>query len=195
MSRSKYVHSEHTNWIWIMIKEFQGEYRWLSNFMPCEIYYDGIEYRSVEHAYMSAKCDDKDWKLICQHTESPGHVKRQSRKIKLRPDWEYVKKGIMLECLLQKYAQEPYKSNLLATGDVYIQEGNTWGDKFWGVDLRTGHGQNNLGLMIMNIRTDLQSKVDSVSSAKQLTPADVTKAAEAGNNAFAYYMKHGKLPE
>lgn len=176
-----------------MIKEFQGEYQWLSNFMPCEIEYEGIEYRSVEHAYMSAKSDDPAWKLICQNTESPGHVKRQSRKVKLREDWEHVKKSVMLFCLEQKYNQEPYKSKLIATGDEYIQEGNTWGDKYWGIDLRTGHGQNNLGLMIMNIRTELQNRVVPIPKVV-LTPADVVKAAEGGQRAFEYFMEHGKLP-
>lgn len=48
-----------------MIREFQGEYRWLSNFAPVLIKLDGI-YPSVEHAYMSAKSDDMKWKLFCQ---------------------------------------------------------------------------------------------------------------------------------
>ena len=38
-----------------MIKEFKGDYRWLSNFTPCKIELDGFIYPSVEHAYMSAK--------------------------------------------------------------------------------------------------------------------------------------------
>ena len=44
------------------ILEFQGEYRWLSNFSPCEIILDGITYKSVEHAYMSAKSENEEWK-------------------------------------------------------------------------------------------------------------------------------------
>jgi len=40
-----------------MIKEFQGEHRWLSNFTPVNILYKGYIYSSVEHAYVSAKSD------------------------------------------------------------------------------------------------------------------------------------------
>ena len=41
-----------------MIKEFRGEYAWLSNFASVPITLDGIQYPSVEHAYMSAKSKD-----------------------------------------------------------------------------------------------------------------------------------------
>jgi predicted NAD-dependent protein-ADP-ribosyltransferase YbiA (DUF1768 family) len=35
-----------------MIIKFQGDYSWLSNFSQCSIILDGIEYPSVEHAYI-----------------------------------------------------------------------------------------------------------------------------------------------
>lgn len=140
-----------------MIKQFQEEYRWLSNMEPCNIEMDGEIYPSVEHAYMSAKSVDPLWKDFCISTTSPYTVKEQSKFIALRPDWEYIKKSVMLYCLEQKYRQEPYMSKLIATGDEHIQEGNNWKDIFWGIDLATGKGQNNLGIMIMNIRTELQN--------------------------------------
>ena len=34
-----------------MIKEFQGKYRFLSNFYPVFVEYEGEIYPSVEHAY------------------------------------------------------------------------------------------------------------------------------------------------
>lgn len=175
-----------------MIKEFQKEYRWLSNFMPCVIIYEGVEYRSVEHAYMSAKSNDPEWKQYCQNTEEPGFVKKKSKGITLREDWDTIKCDVMWECLNQKYRQEPYKSKLIETGDMAIQEGNHWKDTFWGVDLKTGKGQNKLGIMIMNIRTAIQKEV--LPLPKPISSEDVKRAAEAGNSAFAYYMEHGKLP-
>lgn len=57
-----------------MISEFQGNFRWLSNFAPCKIILDGIEYPSVEHAYMSAKSSERSWKLFCSNTSSPVEV-------------------------------------------------------------------------------------------------------------------------
>lgn len=136
-----------------MIKEFQNEYRWLSNFAPVKIILDGITYPSVEHAYMSAKSDDKDWKEYCSNPiNTAGDVKRRSRSIKLKDNWNDIKLDVMRECLNKKFIQEPYRTKLIETGNTYLQEGNRWNDKFWGVCLRTNQGDNRLGKMIMEIR-------------------------------------------
>lgn len=41
---------------------------------------------------------------------------------------------------------------LLDTGDLTLIEGNHWGDTFWGVDIRTGKGDNHLGMILMQVR-------------------------------------------
>ena len=140
------------------ISQFQGTYRWLSNFAECKIILNQYTYNSVEHAYQSAKSNLKSWKEFCSTTNSPAIVKKHSKNIKLSKNWNNIKVNIMRECLLQKYYQEPYKSLLLKTGNSYIQEGNTWNDAFWGVDLYTNTGQNILGKLIMEIRTHLEEK-------------------------------------
>lgn len=141
-----------------MIKEFQGEYRFLSNFAKVDITIDGITYRSVEHAYMSQKSDDIEWKNFCKITESPAEVKKKSRKIKLVDNWDDIKIKVMRECIDQKFSREPYKTLLLETGDLHIQEGNRWKDKFWGVDLGTRVGRNILGKLIMGKRSRLNQE-------------------------------------
>ena len=133
-----------------MIKEFKDEYRWLSNFSPCEIQFDGMKFSSVEHAYMSAKSNDLAWKRFCADSNnSPGKVKRKSKNIILRDDWESTKIGVMRKLLKIKFSQAPYKKLLLNTENQTIQEGNSWGDTFWGIDLKTNVGDNHLGLLIM----------------------------------------------
>jgi ribA/ribD-fused uncharacterized protein len=139
-----------------MIKEFQGEFRWLSNFTPVAIELDGRMFHSVEHAYMSAKSDDEGWKDFCENTLSAGQVKKASRSITLVDNWEDIKVDIMRECINQKFNQPFLKAKLLATGDTVIQEGNMWNDKFWGVCLKTGKGQNILGKLIMEKRDSLK---------------------------------------
>jgi ribA/ribD-fused uncharacterized protein len=139
-----------------MIKEFQGEYRWLSNFAPVNIELGGLIYPSVEHAYMSAKSEDSEWKRFCQDiNNSPGAVKKKSRGIQLIAGWDRIKLSVMEYCVRQKFKTQPYKDQLLATGKLHIQEGNLWNDKFWGVCLKTNTGQNHLGKIIMEIREDL----------------------------------------
>lgn len=136
-----------------MIREFQGAYKWLSNFVPVKIILGGLEYPSVEHAYMSAKSDDPDWKIFCANSDNkPGYIKRESKRVKLVNNWELVKLPIMKKCIEQKFNQEPYRTLLLATGTKHIQEGNRWGDEFWGVSLKSGKGRNNLGKLIMEFR-------------------------------------------
>ncbi len=102
---------------------------------------------------MSAKSNDVRWYLKCaDESIKPGKIKKMSKDIFLVENWDSIKVEVMRECLNQKFSQEPFKTMLLETGDAYIQEGNFWGDKFWGVDLETGEGENNLGKLIMEIR-------------------------------------------
>ncbi len=142
-----------------MIFQFKNEYRWLSNFYPCELSFRGKRYPSVEYAYMSAKSEDKEWKMMCADaTEKQSKIKKKSQHLELVPDWAFIKIEVMRECLNLKFSQEPFKTWLIETGDIHLQEGNTWGDKFWGVDLETGEGENLLGRLIMMIRADLQDR-------------------------------------
>lgn len=139
-----------------MIKEFNNEYRWLSNFAPVKIILDGVEYPSVEHAYMSKKSDDTEWKKFCMDANNkPYQVKRQSKTLTLTENWNDIRLDVMKECLIQKFSQEPYRTKLLETGNQYIQEGNLWNDKFWGFCLKTNTGENHLGKLIMDIRSKL----------------------------------------
>lgn len=144
-----------------MISEFKDEYRWLSNFAPVKICIYGETYSSVEHAYMAFKSDDPEWRLYCQSEATAGQVKRASRTINVKDNWEQIKVHIMLCFLTKKFEQEPFRTKLLETNDELLQEGNNWGDKFWGVCLKTNTGKNMLGQLIMGIRIDIFNELDS----------------------------------
>ena len=140
-----------------MIKEFKGKYRWLSNFAPCKVQLDGIEYPSTENAYQAAKTINMKERTKFE-TITAGQAKRAGKRITTREDWDEVKLRVMEDLNRQKYSKGLYKAKLLATGEVKIQEGNYWGDRFWGVC--NGAGLNHLGKIIMKIRTELnQTKV------------------------------------
>lgn len=139
-----------------MVKEFKGEHNWLSNFYPCRIEYKGLVYPSAEHAYMAQKNDSETWKKQCaDDSNPPSLIKKMSYMQPLRKDWENVKLGIMKEVLTVKFNKPVFTQRLLKT-EGEIQEGNTWGDKFWGVDLVSGEGHNQLGRIIMEIREELR---------------------------------------
>ena len=50
------------------------------------------------------------------------------------------------------------KQQLLATGNLVLEEGNGWHDTFWGVDLKTGEGENHLGRILMQVREELREE-------------------------------------
>jgi predicted NAD-dependent protein-ADP-ribosyltransferase YbiA (DUF1768 family) len=75
----------------------------------------------------------------------------------VRIDWPQVRLGIMDDLLRQKFAAGSELATMLVAIDGHIAEGNSWGDTFWGVDLVTGEGENNLGRLLMTIRDELRA--------------------------------------
>lgn len=142
-----------------MVEQFKGEYEWLSNFTLCDIEYEGITYPSVEHFYVAMKSTDPTYRLEVSKIETSGKAKRRGQKLEkegnLRSDWDDIKISTMRYALQQKYNTEPFRTLLLETKNMKIQEGNYWKDTFWGIYLETGEGKNILGKMIMEIRETL----------------------------------------
>lgn len=140
------------------INEFQGEYRFLSNFWPCYLVYEGFVYSTAEHAYQSAKVKDPVTKTRIQNCDTPAAAKELFEVHGLKPDagWSIEKKLVVMEQILMiKFCgKEPLLTRaLLATGDALLIEGNNWNDTFWGVCNNVG--ENNLGKILMKIREDL----------------------------------------
>jgi ribA/ribD-fused uncharacterized protein len=132
------------------IKGFFGEYRWLSNFEPCKVFYEGIEYSSSENAYQAAKSLDLEIRLKISKL-SPFESKKISKKIEIRPDWEEIKYEVMFSVVFEKFTRnKELKIKLLSTGNKYLEETNHWNDKFYGVC--NGDGLNVLGKIIMDVR-------------------------------------------
>ena len=144
---------------WNAISDFHEEkYAFLSNFFEAEVSYGGLTYGSNEAAFQAQKCMTEEEKLPFTQAR-PSKSKGMGRRVKLRPDWEEVKVGIMEEIVRAKFDQHPeLATRLLATGDRQLIEGNTWGDTFWGVDTRTGQGKNHLGEILMDIRGEFRKK-------------------------------------
>lgn len=142
-----------------MIKEFQGEYRWLSNMWPVCIEYKGRKFYNVENAFHSEKSNDEVFKDFCASEPEGRTVKEKQREmIEVRPDWDMVKINILLELTRLKFSQSELRKKLLATEDVYLQEGNDWGDTFWGVNLDSGEGKNHFGKILMQVRDEIKNE-------------------------------------
>lgn len=147
------------------IGPFTGEHRWLSNFFPCLVRHEGMEFRSVEHAYQAAKATDRVEKRMVQIQPKAGDAKRVGRRLRsIRADWDQVKVGIMRELVAQKFLDPQLRSMLIATGDDRLVEHNTWHDNFWGwctcgtARCAGALPQNVLGLILMETRLAINAE-------------------------------------
>ena len=137
-----------------MIDSFRGPTFFLSNYYEAPVIFEGIRYGSSEAAFQAQKCkEDKDKVAFTEMT--PDEAKKAGRRTDMREDWDQIKFDEMYEIVKAKFSQnESLKTRLLATGDAFLEEGNTWGDKIWGTV--NGEGENNLGKILMRVRAELQ---------------------------------------
>ena len=136
-----------------IIDRFHKYYAFLSNLYPVELEIEGVVFPSVENAFQAAKTKDISAILLIANS-SPRDVKKIGRKLDLREDWEEVKIPIMRTLLRHKFKNEDLKQKLLKTGNSILIEGNYWKDTFWGICENVGY--NMLGLLLMEIRAELQ---------------------------------------
>ena len=135
-----------------VIGRFRGAYGFLSNFYPAKLTYDGLTYCNAEAAYQAQKCRDPEEREAFSRLYG-DEAKHRGRQVTVRPDWEGEKVAVMAGVLAAKFGQNPHLARWLAeTGEIPLREGNPWGDKFWGVDQRTGEGENHLGRLLMALR-------------------------------------------
>lgn len=141
------------------ISRFDKEFAFLSNFWRIDIQGPSfLVYPTVEHAYQAAKSDNPLVHKAIQLLPTPGNAKRAGREVIIRPDWNTIKVEIMRQLIVKKFDQKnaPILCELLlATQDRYLEEGNYWGDTFWGVF--QGRGRNTLGSLLMSRRVELKS--------------------------------------
>src|SRR5437867_11486421 len=89
------------------IESFEDEYRFLSNFWPATVEFEGLTYPTVEHAYQSAKTLDMNERKRIAGLATPAEAKRAGRQLALRGDWEQVKCDVMERCVRYKFTHHP----------------------------------------------------------------------------------------
>lgn len=119
---------------------------------------------------MAMKSESPEYQQQILNAQTPGKAKRlgdsrldnpalakQSlfrKGHKLREDWESQKLNIMKRALSAKFDQNfALKKALLDTGDAELIEDSA-SDAFWGIG--NGHGQNWLGRLLMQLRSELK---------------------------------------
>lgn len=142
-----------------MVQEFQGNYRWLSNFWPCIVHFESQVFPSAEHAYQAAKSLDPRHRALMTAPIHASVAKKLSKNVALRLDWEQVRLATMKQIVSDKFTRnQALKAALLATGDSQLEEGNYWRDRFWGISpAGSGNGLNHLGKILMQVRKELHA--------------------------------------
>lgn len=135
------------------IDSFKGKYFFLSNFFNHSFMYDGLPYFNAEAAFQAQKTEDE--KIRLRFTDmQPSEAKKEGGELEVRPGWDQMKDDVMYHVCLEKFKQsDKLRAWLLATGDAELEQGNTWGDFYWGVC--RGVGRNKLGRILMRVRKEL----------------------------------------
>ena len=149
------------NWSMKIINDFDGEeeYEYLSNFYPAKFTLIDIEFSNVEQYFQYMKAmffNDVETANKILQTSSPSIAKSLGREIENFDEYEWERKNIqiMYDGVLAKFLQnKDLAYNLLQTGSSLLVEGNQWQDDYWGVV--NGEGQNNLGIILMRVRSIL----------------------------------------
>jgi ribA/ribD-fused uncharacterized protein len=144
------------------IDSFSGPHRFLSNFFLCSIEYEGMVYPSTEHAYQAAKTTNSALRAALFTDGDAKQAKHRGYGVPLRPDWDRLRIGVMLDLLRIKFSIPALRDKLLATCDAELIEGNHWGDRFWGVC--NGVGENHLGKLLMQIREEKRKELQCSTS-------------------------------
>jgi ribA/ribD-fused uncharacterized protein len=125
--------------------------------------FDGNTFANVEQAFQFMKIAPRNekWQRDILNAATPAIAKSLGRRCPIRTDWNTVKDDIMHSLVLAKFEQNAdSRDKLLATGNAYLEEANTWGDKYWGTC--NGVGENRLGQILMSVRDELTKKIQCV---------------------------------
>ncbi|MEV1003468.1 NADAR domain-containing protein [Nonomuraea sp. NPDC050202] len=164
----------------IVIHRFAGDYEALSNFarIPVSVYSTleqrEITYPTSEHAFQAAKTLDPSERADILAAPGPKEAKALGGQVRRRPGWdEVIRYKAMRAIIAAKFTLDSSAGRvLLDTGNAHLIEGNTWHDQHWG-DCRCGRnqcrepGQNHLGRMLMERRTELISALHHHSQEDQ----------------------------
>lgn len=138
------------------IDRFKDEYEYLNNSYPVSITWEGMTYLSAENAFQASKSREKKVRRL--FTDYPvDSAKQKGGALTAYEGWEKEKVMIMEEILRRKFEQHPdLAEKLAATENAVLIAGNNGKDQFWGIDLYSWQGENQLGKLLMKVREEYQ---------------------------------------
>ncbi len=123
--------------------------------IPFEL--DGWVWNSAEQYFQAAKFTDEEIVTAIKNETNPYRTAAlgQTRKFKLRADWESVKTKVMERAIRARFAQHPALAARLKKSQGQLYD-HTAMDDFWGIGF-DGRGRNTTGEILMQIREELQA--------------------------------------
>ena len=138
------------------ISSFSGKFGFLSNFYRFPFTYDGLLWPTAEHAYQAAKFRPGAWTKLIREADSPARAKRMGKMYPIHtPDWANARIEVMRKILWAKFSHPDMSWRLLETEGILLVEGNSWGDRYWGMSGDPLQGENHLGKLLMETRNRL----------------------------------------
>ena len=176
----------------------QGWWDPLSNFYNCNFYYEGVYYRSVEHAYQYQKAvafDQGDLLPQILKAHNASHAKTLCSKLQSK-EWDGYKGKLMYQLLVQKFKQIPNFRHklLLCAGSKIIHNVS---DHFWGWGRDQKSGKNLFGCLLSNVLTQMTSSPNrpqpnhksSRHSSSTTTSSSSTTATTSATSSFQSVSK------
>ncbi len=155
-----------------IIDSFRGEFYFLSNFsqspmtVPVANFNYPFTFVTGEHLFHAAKISVSSATIDAQQQyldalakdANPNKAKYLGRSISIDPTrWDAMSYKVMERVQKIKFEQHPeLAQKLINTGDSMLIEGNTWGDRLWGMS--KGEGKNQLGIILMDLRHSLKNQ-------------------------------------
>lgn len=141
------------------ITRFREEYAFLDPLFPSPILWDGITYSCVEAAFQASKTNDTVLRKQFASMRA-DKIKARGRTLSVSSQWEAAKRQLMKQLNRQKFTSSPELAQKLKdTGATVLINGNNGKDLFWGTDLYTWEGKNELGMILMEVRDEIFFKM------------------------------------
>lgn len=174
----------------------EPQYKEFSPYYPVKLTIDGKIWPTAEHYFQAMKFpDNPEYQELIRAAKTPAQAKKlgKTEAIPIRNDWHMYREQVMADVLHHKFAVPKLRDVLLGTGDNVILY-TSLSDNFWGLG-KKGTGQNKLGELLMQTRTDLRNaaaEAPAAGGAGAVAPQAAEGPVTAG--AVIQVVKEGAAP-
>ena len=175
----------------------EPQYKEFSPYYPVKLTIDGKIWPTAEHYFQAMKFpDNPEYQELIRAAKTPAQAKKlgKTEAIPIRNDWHMYREQVMADVLQHKFAVPKLRDVLLGTGDDVILY-TSLSDNFWGLG-KKGTGQNKLGELLMQTRTDLRNAAAGAPAGGAGAAAPPQQAAEGpvAAGAVVQVVKEGAAP-